>query len=191
VPGLLLGGSVYVGQSGQDQDYTSSIDDVTRNLPDALTTIYELHGQYRGHGLSLRVLWTEAYVDQAGRLSRVLDKGFTNDGNGNRVLTNTGDSIAQQMRGWYAEAAYDVMPFILPDSRMTLEPYFRYEYYDTQREVSNLGYTRDKNKKIDLYTVGLQFEPIPQVVFKVDYRHFDPAEGHKADEVQALVGYVF
>jgi hypothetical protein len=39
---------------------------------------------------------------------------------------------------------------------------------------------------------GLQFKPIPQVVFKVDYRHFDPrGSGHRANEVQALVGYAF
>jgi hypothetical protein len=190
-PGLTMGGSVYVGESGQDQDHTSSITGQTRNLPDALTTVYELHGQYKAYGLTLRTLWTEAYIDQAGRLSRRLDLGYTDGGNGTPILTDPGDSIAQQMRGWYALVAYDVLPLFMPETRMSLEPYFRYEYYNTQREVSNLGYTRDKSKKINLYTAGLQFEPIPQIVFKLDYRHFDPADGHKADQVQALVGYVF
>jgi hypothetical protein len=190
-PGLLVGGSFYVGQTGQEQDFTSSIDDVSRDLPDAFTTIYELHAQYKGYGASLRALWTQAFIDEAGRLSRALDKGFSDDGAGNRVLTNPNASIANEMRGWYVEAAYDVMPLMLPETRMSLEPYFRYEFYDTQRDVSNLGYTRDKSKEIDLYTVGLQFKPIPEIVFKVDYRHFDPTDGHKADQVQALVGYVF
>ena len=190
-PGLLVGGSFYVGQTGQEQDFTSSIDDVSRDLPDAFMTIYELHAQYKGYGLSLRALWTQAFIDQAGNLSRALDKGFTDDGAGNRVLTNTGASIANEMRGWYVEAAYDVMPLVLPETRMSLEPYFRYEFYDTQRDVSNLGYTRNKSKEIDLYTVGLQFKPIPEIVLKVDFRHFDPTDGDKADQVQALVGYVF
>ena len=74
---------------------------------------------------------------------------------------------------------------------MSLEPYFRYEHYDTQQDVSDLLYTEDKSKDIDLYVAGLQFKPIPQVVFKLDFRHFDPADGDRADEVQALVGYVF
>jgi len=172
VPGLFVGGSVYTGQSGQDQE----VNDVS--VPDALTTIYELHAQYKGHGASLRALWTEAFVDEAGRLSRVLGKG-------------PDESIANHMRGWYIEAAYDIMPLILPDTRMSLEPYFRFESYDTQRDVSDLGFRRDKSKDIDLYTAGLQFKPISQVVFKLDYRHFDPDHGHRADEVQALVGYVF
>ncbi len=193
-PGLIMGGSVYTGQSGQEQDYTSFLDGspggVTRDLPDALTTIYELHAQYKGHGASLRALWTEAYIDEAGNLSRSLDKGYTNPGGG-RALTDPTDSIAQLMRGWYVEVAYDILPMIHEQTRMSLEPYFRYESYDTQRKVSNDGYIRDKSKDIDLYVAGFQFKPIPEVIFKLDYRHFDPEDGHRADEIQALVGYVF
>jgi hypothetical protein len=189
-PGLMVGGAVWVGQSGQDQDNTSAIDGVTRDLPDALTTIYEFHAQYKAHGASLRWLWTEAFVDDAGSLSRAEDLGYTDVG-GARVLTDPGASVARHMRGWYAEAAYDVMPLLLEESKMSLEPYFRYEFYDTQHDVAGLGYRRDRSKKIDLFVGGLQFKPIPQVVFKVDYRHFEPDDGHKANQVQALVGYVF
>ena len=93
------------------------------------------------------------------------------------------------MRGWYVEGAYDILPLFL-ETRATLEPYFRYEYYNTQQDVSG-AYSKDKSKEIDLYTAGLQFKPIPNVVFKVDYRRFDPEDSDKADQVQALVGYVF
>jgi len=179
MPGLLVGGSVYTGQSGQGGDVVDPNDiNNTLDLPDALTTIYELHAQYRGHGASLRALWTEAYINEAGRLSRALGKAAD-------------ASIANQMRGWYVEAAYDIMPLIHEETRMSLEPYFRFESYDTQRDVADLSFQRDKSKDINLYTAGLQFKPISQVVFKLDYRHFDPDHGHRADQVQALVGYVF
>ena len=178
VPGLLVGGSVYTGQSGQEEDFKSPLDDITRDLPDARTTIYELHAQYKGYGASFRALWTEAFIDEAGRLSRVL--GLPAD-----------KAVANHMRGYYVEAAYDILPIFHEQTHMTLEPYFRYESYDTQRDVSNLGFSRDKSKDIDLYIGGFQFKPIPQIVFKLDYRHFDPADGDRADEVQALVGYVF
>lgn len=193
IDGLTMGGSVYTGQSGQNGDFTSSIDDVTRDLPDAQTTIYELHAQYKGHGASLRALWTETFIDNAGRLSRSLDKGYVDGGGGARVFDpdESGTSIAQHMRGWYVEAAYDVLPWIHESTRMSLEPYVRFEQYDTQHDVSDLRYTRNKNKDINLFIAGLQFKPIPQVVFKVDYRNFDPDEGDRANEVQALVGYVF
>ncbi|MFO0691018.1 MAG: hypothetical protein U0900_20135 [Myxococcota bacterium] len=182
VTGLMVGGSVYTGQSGQEQKSAAS--GTERDLPDARTTIYELHAQYKAYGVSLRALWTEAFVDEAGRLSRVLAKGPT-------------DSIAQQMRGWYVEAGYNIMPLFYESPRMSLEPYFRFEQYDTQRGVSDLGFSRDRTKDVDLYVAGIQFKPIPQIVFKLDFRHFDLARTtaagsrDRADEVQGLVGYVF
>ena len=174
-PGLLVGGSVYTGQSGQEQD--SDATGVTRDLPDVQTTIYEVHAQYKGYGASLRALWTEAYIDEAGRLSRVLALAGNN-------------SVAQHMRGWYVEVGYDIMPLIQESTRMSLEPFFRFEQYDTQRDVAD-GFQRDRSLNIDLYEAGLHFKPIPQVVLKLDYRHFDPEEGHRANEVQASFGYVF
>jgi hypothetical protein len=179
-PGLLFGGSVYTGQAGQEEEVGAdgATGALAMDLPDSQTTIYELHGQYKGHGASFRALWTEAFIDEAGRLSRVLGKNPT-------------ESIAQHMRGWYVEVAYDVLPLVFEDTRMSLEPYFRFEQYDTQRDVADLGFARDKSKDIDLYVAGLQFKPIPEVVFKLDYRRFELGRGGRADEVQALLGYVF
>lgn len=177
VTGLSVGGSVYTGQTGQEQEVAGG------NVPDAHTTIYELHAEYKAYGASLRGLWTEAFIDEAGRLSRVLGKATT-------------ASIAQRMRGWYLEAGYNVMPLFLDAPRMSLEPFFRFERYDTQREVSDLGFDPDRSKDIDLYVAGIQWKPIPQIVFKLDYRHFElartsPGARDRADEVQGLVGYVF
>jgi hypothetical protein len=178
----MVGGSVYTGQTGQEGE--SSLSGSARDIPDAHTTIYELHAEYKAYGLSLRALWTEAFIDEAGRLSRVLAKSPTS-------------SIAQQMRGAYLEAGYDILPFFMASSRATVEPFFRYERYDTQRDVADLGFARDRTKEVDLYVAGLQVKPIPQVVFKLDFRHFDLAQTsssgarQRADEVQAMVGYVF
>ena len=180
--GLSIGGSVYTGQSGQEQSSDASGPD--RDVPDAQTTIYELHAQYKGYGASLRALWTEAFIDEAGRLSRVLAADPTS-------------AIAQQMRGWYLEAGYDILPLFLESSRASIEPFFRFERYDTQRDVADLGFDRDRTKDVNLYVAGIQVKPIPQLVFKLDYRHFDLARTsssgarERADEVQGLVGYVF
>lgn len=198
IDGLLVGGSVYTGQTGQEQDFTSAIDGVERALPDAHLTLYEVHAQYKGYGLSLRALWTQTFLNEAGRLNRATDRGFTNPivdevPTNVRTFTNPTSAIASRMQGFYVEAGYDILPLVLPETKMSLEPYFRFEKYDTQNEVQDgaVGYTRDRSKDVDLYVAGLQFKPIPQVVFKVDYRKFDLREGSRADEVQALVGYVF
>ena len=170
--GLLVGGSVYAGQSGQEQDVNGFL------LPDMMTHIYELHAQYKGYGLSVRGLWSEAFVDEAGAFNRI--QGLT---------PGTDAGLASRMQGWYVEAGYDILPLFC-ESKASLEPFFRFEQWDTQHSTPD-GFIRDGSQDVDLYVAGLQFKPIPQIVFKADYRRFDPREGSRAHEIQALVGYIF
>ena len=94
------------------------------------------------------------------------------------------------MYGGYAEIGYDLLPLVFPETEMSLEPFFRYEHVDTQQSVAN-GFSKNGNKEFDLYVVGLQYKPIPQVVIKLDYRDFDARKGSISDEVQASIGFVF
>ena len=191
LPGLMFGGSVYAGKSGQNQENGVCInfcDDPapgdpilqpeteTRSVPDSFVHIYELHAQYKGHGLSLRGLFAHAFVDDAGDLSRALDLGTTS-------------SVAKEMIGGYAEIGYDVMPLIV-ENEMSLEPFFRYEYLDTQHDVAG-GFRKDQSRDYDLFVYGVSYKPIPQVVVKVDYRDFRAKRGSLRDEVQASIGFVF
>ncbi len=190
LPGFLIGGSVYAGKSGQNQtnsvciaNCTTPPGDVviqptteTRQIPDAFVHIYEFHAQYKAHGLSLRGLFAHAFVDDAGSLSRALDLGTTS-------------SVAQQMIGGYAEIAYDVMPLFF-ETNMSLEPFFRYEYLDTQYDVAG-GFRKDLSLDYDLYVYGVSYKPIPQVVVKLDYRDFQAKRGSLSDQVQASIGFVF
>jgi hypothetical protein len=137
-----------------------------------MTHIYELHAQYKGYGFSFRGLWTEAFVDQAGSFNRI-----------------TTENLASRMQGWYVEGAYDILPIFM-NTRASLEPYFRFEQLDTQHKLPD-GFVRDGTQDVDIYTVGLQYKPIPQVVFKLDYRRFDQRDGDRANEIQTMVGYVF
>ncbi len=181
--GLLIGGSVYAGQSGQEQrraDPDGGGPLMAAMLPDMMTHIYEVHGQYKGQGLSVRALFSEAFVDEAGAVNRI-DAQF--------AAADQRSDLASRMRGWYVEAGYDILPLFL-ETKATLEPFFRFESWDTQLEMPT-GFASDNSQEVDLYVAGIHFRPIPQVVFKVDYRHFDQDRGGRAHEAQALVGYVF
>lgn len=169
LPGFTFGGSVYAGNSGQNQRVSGE------DLPDTPVHIYELHAQYRGYGVSARGLWVQAFVDDAGELSRDLGKGVF-------------DSVAKEMQGGYVEVGYNVLLYC--ETEMSLEPFFRYEYLDTQHEVAN-GFQRDESRDRDIYVMGLSFKPIPQVVLKLDYRNFDAKKRTQSDEIQASVGFVF
>jgi opacity protein-like surface antigen len=171
LPGVQLGGSVFSGATGQSQNVGGM------DVPDAWTTLYELHGVYTGYNATVRALWTQAFVNQAGELSRVLG-----------LATNA--PVASRMEGTYVTLAYDVLPLLYPDSEMTLEPFFQFEYTNTQAKVPS-GFTADRTQDAYFWIMGLQFKPHPQVVLKLDYRLQDPRVGDDTNAVEIGMGFVF
>jgi hypothetical protein len=167
---LLVGGSVYAGNSGQNQD----------GVPDAFTTLYDIHAQYQWQNLWLRALWTQVFVSQADSLTEALRASGDIGGS---------EAIASVMMGGYGEIAYDIWP-LLADSPRSLEPYYRFSWYDTQYDMPD-GFDRDRNFRRTVHTVGMQFKPIPNVVIKADYRNRDAQEGQLSDEFNLGIGYVF
>jgi hypothetical protein len=167
---LILGASVWVGNSGQNQNAEAG------PLPESLTTLFDVHAQYQARGLHLRGLFSMLFLDDAGQLTRTLDP-------------TASYAIASQMLGGYAEAAYDVWQWFGSEDRR-LEPFYRFEYYDTQWKVPG-GFSRDGTQRVFSHTVGLQFKPIPQVVIKGDYRNRNPKHGKIANEINVGIGYVF
>jgi hypothetical protein len=194
VPDLLVGGSVYVGSSGQDQSISVSdggtfLGEV--HVPDALTTIWELHGQFERGGLHTRALFSMIHIDDAADLSRALGPvppAFGQPGGIGQLAP--GEAIASRMLGLYAEVGYEVLQWIIPETNMSLEPFFRYEYLDTQNDVPT-GFVRDRSQIESVYTAGLHFKPIPNVVVKLDYRNRSARSGQIGDEVNAGIGLVF
>lgn len=176
---LSLGASVYVGDTGQDQN----IDGV--GIPEGMLTLWEVHGQLRTWGLQLRALLAMSHLDEAGRLTRALGPAGTGD-------LDVGEAVAQRTFGAYGEISYEVMQWIMPesDSEMTLEPFVRVEWLDTQDDMPS-GFAADRSQELEIYTAGIQFKPIPQVVLKLDYRNKRAEEGAAGDEINAGFGLVF
>ena len=190
IGGLMVGGSVYTGNSGQNQTNTRCTSMcgagmtpvlTTFQVPDTLTTIYEVHAEYRRYGLKVRALLTQAFIGDAALLNLALGNAPT-----------SGTAIASEMLGWYGEIGYDILPLIFPDTKHSFEPFFRYERVDTQQKMPT-GFVRNRKFIQDIYTVGFSYKPIPGIVFKFDYRHYRPASDpqDRANEVQFLAGYVF
>ncbi len=176
--GMRVGGSYYVGNAGQDQDI--DVAGTPFAVPDSRTSVWEVHGEYRWQGLTTRALWTQARVADAGTLSNLL------------ALSGADDPVvARRMIGGYGEIAYDVIPLFFPGSEMSLEPFFRFEYVDTQNDVPS-GLVADRSFKQRLYIPGLQFRPIPNVVLKLDYRQIDDfSSSEDEDEVSLGFGVIF
>jgi hypothetical protein len=88
-PGVVMGGSLYYGNSGQNQTVPGG------KVPDAATTIWEVHGELKRYGAHVRGLYSQSFLEDSVELTTVL--GLTSP-------------IARRMNGGYVEFAYDVLP---------------------------------------------------------------------------------
>ena len=98
--------------------------------------------------------------------------------------------MSRRSIGGYAEAAYDVMPLLFPSSDWGLEPFFRFEYIDTQNSVPS-GFDVDGSDRARIYIPGINLRPHPNVVLKFDYRNIDDFAGDKDNELNFGFGVVF
>ena len=165
-PGLIAGGSVYIGDAGQGR--------TSDGLGDTSVSIYEVHAEWKSGGLWLRGLGTIAHVDDIPQL---------NDFNG--FVGN--ESVGEELTGYYFEAGYDILSHFVPDAPASLSPFIRYEAVDTQADVPD-GFVANPFNDFDVLTVGLNFQPIPGLVFKLDYGDYD---GGGPDRWNAAFGYTF
>lgn len=164
--GLSLGASAYLGNSGQNQTFAGQ-------QVDAFTQLYEAHVQWKYRGLEFRALGSWGQIDDADVLSA--DKGST---------------VGEENYGWYAEVGYDILPHIFPDTTQYLAPFFRYEQLDTIASAPN-GFADDLFQDREIFQVGLQYKPIPNVVLKADYRNFDSKGGDLPDDFNLGLGFIF
>ncbi|MGH7151928.1 MAG: hypothetical protein ACREIU_14575 [Planctomycetota bacterium] len=164
LPGLLVGGSVYHGEAGQELPF------------DVPVTIFEGHVDARWRGLQARALATQADLDDVDDL--------------NAALALTGDdSVGERMRGGYVEAGFDVLT-LLPEARSSLVPFVRWETLDTQEKVPS-GFARDPANDRDFWTLGVAFLPIDTIVFKADWQWIRDRADDRLDEFHVAMGFVF
>lgn len=171
LPGVTVGGSAYLGDSGQGQSYNGV-------EVDAFTQLYEAHLQWKYRGLEFRTLGSFGHIDDADILSAA-----------------KGQTIGSQNYGWYTEAGYDILPHIFPETTQYLAPFFRYEQMDTLAKTPT-GFNDDPSKNIRIFQVGLNYKPIPNVVIKADYRNFMQQAGTSVkntlpDDFNLGLGFIF
>jgi len=169
-PGLLVGASVFTGDTGQDNRTPSG------QKIDAHTTVFDVHADWQWRGLWLRGLFAQTAISQANLINEF--NGFVGD-----------ESVGSRQNGWYVQGVYDVLSFS-PTSKMSLLPYVRFEQYDTQEQVP-AGYARNPANDIDELTVGIAFKPIDRLIFKLDWQQRQNAANTGVNAWNVALGYIF
>lgn len=181
LPGVLIGGSAYVGNSGQNQSFAGQKADV-------FTQLYEGHLQWKYRGLEFRALGSWGHINNADLLSEDSKiKADAAEAAGNPVKAQV---IGSENFGWYAELGYDVLPWLFKNTTQYLAPFVRYERLDTIAKAST-GFADDLTKDWQIYQVGLQYKPIPNVVIKADYRNRIAKQGPLSDDFNLGFGFIF
>jgi len=172
VPGLLIGGSFYHGDSAQSlADEAGAPVDV-----DVSTTICEAHVEWRWRGLKARALGVRADLGDVADLNLAL--GYTG-----------AESVGESASGGYVEAGYDLFASG-KKKRGALIPYARWESFNTQDEVP-AGWASDPENDVKSLTIGLAYQPIDRIIFKIDYQDYENGAGTGVDRWNLAMGYVF
>ena len=167
-PGFQAGLSAYTGNSGQD---LTASDGSAIDVP---TTIWDAHAEWRWRGLKLRGLYTQADLDDVAALNEEL--GYEG-----------GASVGEKLVGYYLEAGYDLLGGRRGRSLM---PYLRWENINTQEQVPD-GWQADPANDQEIFTLGIAYQPIEQLIIKIDWADVDNAAGTGVNQFNAQLGYIF
>ncbi len=143
-----FGGSIYFGNAGQG--YV----DATGQRLSPWVTLGEVHALLAWRGLTARGILALGSLSQSGEISRVLNLAPE-------------QYIGSRAWGGYVEVGYDVLTLV--GSSLSLSPFFRFEALNPQAAVATGG-VLDPALDQRVYTVGIDFKPIPQVVVKADWQ---------------------
>jgi hypothetical protein len=180
IPGLLLGGGVFTGNTAQkgagltDTTVKAILQSVSARL-----TLWDVHAKLNVGDLDLQALYAKGRLGDADAVaaSILAEQQAANP-------AATGVAVPKSLYGWYTQIAYHVWH----DGDMDLAPFVRYEKYNTQQSVAS-GFVADPLNDERVITSGISFKLHPQVVLKADYQKFKADPGK--DRLNLGMGYMF
>ena len=142
-PGLVLGTSFWSGDAGfQDLRLDASV------------TMVEFDGRFKLGELEARGEYAHGFLDGMGDLNASRQR-----------VTGVSPNVAEQIRGFYLESSYFIVPKPAP---LELAIFLRYENFDTQYSMPS-GHIALKEFDRDAWVVGATYFPDPDVAVKIDY----------------------
>ncbi len=169
-PGVLVGGGVFTGNTGQNGQTNPMLKGVAARL-----TLWDVHAKYSVGRLDLQGLYAAGRIGDADRLNAAF-------------LASSPAPFAapKSLKGWYTQAAYHVFK----QGDFDLAPFVRYERYEIrqQEDVAN-GLLQDPKNLERVTTLGLNFRLHSQVVLKTDVQSY--ATDKTKNRFNVGVGYMF
>ncbi len=160
VPGLRVGGSVYYcpntgANSDKSQTYSS--------IGDIPLSIYSADAQYKNRFVTARANFIYGNLSHSEQVSNMNGK-LSNKSPYSRVTP-----IAKNALSYGAEVGLNISAFFKDNEKVpVIYPFARYDYYNPQEEGEGRQ-TMDKRCQVSMWTVGLNWFALPNLVVKADY----------------------
>lgn len=168
-PGLLIGGGVFTGDTGQNGQAAPALRGVQARL-----TLWDVHAKYSVAGWDLQALYARGTLGDAPRVNEVT------------AAAATPFAAPRLMKGWYTQAAYH----IYRRGDLDVAPFARLQRIDIrQQEDAALGVFQDPNNLERIKTLGVNFYVHPQVVLKADVQRYET--DRTKDRLNLGLGYMF
>jgi hypothetical protein len=173
-PGLLVGGGVFTGDTGQNGASSPALQGVAARL-----TLWDVHAQYRVAGLDLQALYAAGSLGDADRLNTAILASAAANG-------TTPFAAPKTFKGGYVQAAYHVYK----RDNFDFAPFVRYERIDIkQQEDAANNQLQDPNNIERIKTFGVNFWVHPQVVLKADIQRYETDKSQ--DRFDLGLGFMF
>jgi hypothetical protein len=163
IAGLRLGLSGYFGRTQAADD----IQDV--NGADVGVSMVGFDARYINRRFSARGQYIHALITDADAYNTLYE-------------TNLGS----ELKGWYAEVAYNLLPI---DAEQKLDIFARYEVYDTHAATAEANIARNLSYNRNEWTTGLSYHVASGAVVKADYQLLDNAVSGNKTKGQFNLGF--
>jgi hypothetical protein len=148
----------YVGLRGFQTGVSLWRGDTGFNVPriDTKVGLYEVDARFARDRLETRAQYAHVYIGGAGALNDALGR-----------LVGIDPNIGDELRGFYLEGAYRVLPSSAPHDAAV---FVRYENFDTQYRMPP-GSVKLPEFDRDAWVIGATYWVDPDVAIKFDYSH--------------------
>ncbi len=159
IDGLRIGGSIYYCQdTGDNSDKEATY----KSIDDASLLIWTADVQYKSRFVTARANIINGTLDNADAVTSINTK-LSNKS----PYSRTGP-VAKKAVAYGGELGINIAGIFNNNQIPALMPFARYEYYNPQKECSGI-HTEDKRCEVSMWTFGLNYYILPNLVAKADY----------------------
>ncbi len=177
VKGLRLGASAYWGNTAKNTSKPGKLDGYKGEV-----TIFSGDVQYKSKALTARASVVYGNLSDSYKITQV---NYSTP----KAAGFPRTAVAKNAMSLWAEVGYDILSFW--DVKSKLYPFVRYEYYNSMQAVES-GVNQNPRYLRDIFSAGINYYPLPNLVVKADYSHrrIDWGNYNSENTFGLSVGYV-